>query len=46
VEDYQKEAAIYTEILLHHDPEMKSVLELGCGAGHNAYYLKNKFNIT
>lgn len=25
---------------------MKSVLELGCGAGHNAYYLKNKFNIT
>jgi trans-aconitate methyltransferase len=25
---------------------MKSVLELGCGAGHNAYYLKNRFNIT
>ncbi len=46
VADYQKEAAIYTELLLSHDPEMKSILELGCGAGHNAYYLKNTFNMT
>lgn len=46
VGDYQKEAAIYTELLLRHDPEMKSILELGCGAGHNAYYLKERFSMT
>ncbi len=46
VEDYQKEAAIYADLLLHHDPGMKSILELGCGAGHNAYYLKNRFSMT
>jgi SAM-dependent methyltransferase len=46
VEDYQKEAVIYTELLLRHDPEMKSILEMGCGAGHNAYYLKKRFSMT
>lgn len=46
VEDYQKEADIYTELLLRHDPEIKSVLEMGCGAGHNAYYLKKRFSMT
>ena len=46
VEDYQKEAAIYTELLLRHDRNMKSILELGCGAGHNAYYLKKRFSMT
>jgi|GEM_PF-6775399 len=45
VEDYQKEAVIYTELLLRHDPKMKSILEMGCGAGHNAYYLKKRFSM-
>lgn len=46
VADYKKEAIIYKELLLQHDPEAKTVLEMGCGAGHNAYYLKNTFNMT
>jgi ubiquinone/menaquinone biosynthesis C-methylase UbiE len=46
VEDYQKEAAIYTKLLLRHDRDMKSILELGCGTGHNAYYLKKRFGMT
>ncbi len=46
VPDYEKEAAIYTELFLRHNPGIKTMLELGCGAGHNAFYLKNKFNMT
>lgn len=46
VEEYQKEAGIYTEFLLRHDQEIKTILELGCGAGHNAYYLKKRFRMT
>lgn len=46
VEDYQKEAGIYTAFLLRHDPETNSILEMGCGAGHNAYYLKQRFSMT
>ncbi len=46
VENYQKEAGIYKKLLLHHDPKVKSILEMGCGAGHNAYYLKNTFSMT
>ena len=44
--DYEKESVIYTELFLRHNPGIKTVLELGCGAGHNAFYMKNRFNMT
>ncbi len=44
--DYKKEAGIYSEILLKHNPKTKTLLELGCGAGNNAYYLKKRFKMT
>lgn len=46
VGDYQKEAAIYRDLFLRHDPATDTVLELGCGAGHNAFFLKKHFRMT
>lgn len=38
--DYASEAAIYRDLFLRHDPRTRSVLELSCGGGHNAFHLK------
>ena len=44
--DYEKEAVIYREHFLKHNPQTRTVLELGCGGGHNAFYLKAHFDLT
>ena len=36
----------YISILRKHDPQIKTVLEMGCGGGNNAYYLKKHFKMT
>ncbi len=46
VSDYRLEASIYRRLLLSHDPGVRHVLELGCGGGNNAYYLKRRFDMT
>jgi SAM-dependent methyltransferase len=43
---YQKEAAIYRELFLRHDPAARTILELGSGGGHNAFYLKKHYSMT
>ncbi len=47
VEDHRDEAACYEALLLRgasREPEM--LLELGAGAGNNAFYLKRRFRCT
>jgi len=46
VEDYAEEAAFAAELLRTADREVRSVLELGSGGGHNAWYLKAHFEMT
>jgi SAM-dependent methyltransferase len=46
-EDYREEAALYHRLFVEacaHPP--RTMLELGCGAGHNASYLKAHFAAT
>lgn len=45
-EHYIQEASIFRRLFLLHDPDTSSILELGCGAGNNAYYLKGRFKMT
>lgn len=46
-EEYEEEAAAYRECLLNAgDHPARSVLELGCGGGSNAYYLKQHFDLV
>jgi len=47
VEDYKEEAEIYRTTLLRHARRpVRTLLELGSGAGHNAFYLKEAFQLT
>lgn len=43
---YQEEASIYRKLFLRHDPAARTILELGSGGGHNAFYLKEHFSLT
>lgn len=44
LEDYADEAAFFRQILSESDlPQSPSLLELGCGGGSNAFYLKKNF---
>ena len=44
LEDYADEAALFVQILSNSGlPPSPSLLELGCGGGSNAFYLKNIF---
>lgn len=46
-EEYAEEAAFYRRIWSEAcDPEPRSVLELGCGSGNNAFHLKAHFTMT
>lgn len=46
VEDYREEAAQYQTFLSDVCGTARTVLELGCGAGHNAFHLKAHFQMT
>jgi SAM-dependent methyltransferase len=46
VEEYAGEAAEFERVLREAAPEGKTVLELGSGGGHNAFYLKRAFELT
>lgn len=43
VEDYAEEAAEIRDILLRYRPRARTLLELGSGGGHVAYYLRSHF---
>jgi len=45
-EEYEQEAAIYADGLRRARREVRDVLELGCGAGHNARWMKAAFRLT
>lgn len=46
-EDYAQEAAFYEQLLIEHcQGTARTVLELGCGGGNNASYLKQRFVMT
>lgn len=45
VSDYEEEAAFFTDLLTSRDPST-TLLELGCGQGANAFYMKSHFDIT
>ena len=47
-EDYAEEARIYQDIIERHcvGRSVQTLLELGCGGGHNASYLKARFRLT
>lgn len=46
VEDYEEEAAFAADLLRSAEIEVREVLELGSGGGHNASYLKAQFDMT
>ena len=46
VEDYADEAAEYLRVLGDVAPAAKTLLELGSGGGHNAHYMKARYQLT
>ncbi len=46
VADYAEEAAYFGSLLAGHTPPVRTVLELGCGGGSNAFYLRDRFELT
>ena len=47
VEEYAEEAAFFARVISENCPSpCRSVLELGAGAGGNAFYLKRHFDLT
>lgn len=44
--EYREEANLYHSLLQKADPPPHTLLELGCGAGHNAYFLKQWYKLT
>ncbi|MDX1958985.1 MAG: class I SAM-dependent methyltransferase [Leptospiraceae bacterium] len=46
LEDHEDEANIYMDLLQSKGSSRKTLLELGAGAGNNAYYMKKKFQCT
>jgi SAM-dependent methyltransferase len=46
LEDHEDEAEIFIDILDREAPGARSLLELGSGAGNNAYYLKQRYDCT
>jgi SAM-dependent methyltransferase len=44
--DHLDEATRYGDVLLHAVPGARTLLELGAGAGHNALFLKRRFQCT
>jgi len=47
-EDYAVEADVYRRTIERHfgQGHPRTLLELGCGGGHNAFYLKERFRMT
>lgn len=45
-EHHREEATIYGDLLARAAPEAKTLLELGAGAGNNAFFLKERFRCT
>ena len=46
VSDYAEEAAEFERVLHDAAPGAKTLLELGSGGGHNAFYLKRRYQLT
>ncbi len=46
VADYEEEAGYVASLLLAHPRPVREVLELGSGGGHNAWHLKQRFQLT
>lgn len=46
VEDYEVEARHYLAMIEARAPAARTLLELGSGGGHNAFYLKQRFAMT
>lgn len=46
VEDYAEEAAEFVRTLREAAPNARTVLELGSGGGHNAFYFRESFTMT
>jgi SAM-dependent methyltransferase len=46
VEDYADEAAEYLRVLADAASGAQTLLELGCGGGHNAFHMKARYRLT
>ena len=46
VDDYADEAAEYLRVLGDAAPAARTLLELGSGGGHNAFYMKHHYQLT
>jgi len=46
VEEYREEAAFAASLLKQAAPQARTVLELGSGGGHNAFHLRQHFEMT
>jgi len=47
VEDYIEETELFSKLIREHSKiEVKTLLHLGCGGGHNDYTLKKHFKVT
>ncbi|HKO93768.1 MAG TPA: class I SAM-dependent methyltransferase, partial [Polyangiaceae bacterium] len=46
VEDYEAEARYLSRLVESRAPAARTLLELGSGGGHNAFYFKERFALT
>jgi len=47
VEDYKEETELFSKLIKEHSKiEVKTLLHLGCGGGHNDYTFKKHFKVT
>jgi CRISPR/Cas system CSM-associated protein Csm5 (group 7 of RAMP superfamily) len=47
VEDYIEETELFSKLIREHSKiEVKTLLHLGCGGGHNDYTFKKDFKVT
>lgn len=45
IKNYEEESEKIKTFILHSHPNAKTLLDVGCGTGEHAFYLKNRFNV-